>query len=237
MVIDLFIDCQHVIGDLVLEHDLIKQVRRDMERFGRSTALLSIVLLLLVQNSAAADGYWTFDGVLRGFGGRDDVSTTWDNVSDTAVIGRSTWKWPEMDQPAILVSSFSWSGIPSMMEPGKEYNLTVYLEQIENNHGGSSIVIYPGKLHNIYDLSYLNMSEVGYGPRVDFGDGDGFVGNNTHAIYAPYFQLGETSYCAILINCWLYQDWYAVQYRYKWVEGAYPDPQAAFETAPINSSA
>src|SRR5690606_18783877 len=106
----------------------------------------------------------------------------------TAVMGRSTWKWPEMDQPAITVSGFSWNGIPPLMEPGQRYNLTVYLEQIENNWAGSSIVICPGWPNNIHDLNYLNMSGVGYGPRVDFGTGDGLVGNNTLAIYAPYHQ-------------------------------------------------
>ncbi len=194
-----------------------------MKLLGRSAALLlSTAILLLIAGLAAADGYWMLDGVSRGDGGRDDVSTTWENVSDTAVIGRSTWKWPNWDHPATLVSRFAWSGIPTVMEAGKGYDLTVYLDQTENNYGGSSIVIYPGWLHNIHDLSYLNMSGVGYGPRVDFGAGDGLVGNNTLAIDAPYHQPADPTYYALLINCWLYQDWYAVQYRYKWMEGDAP---------------
>jgi len=184
--------------------------------------LLSAAILLLIHNLAAADGYWMLNAATRGQGGREDVSTTWENVSDAALMGRSTWKWPEMDQPAMLVSRFSWSGIPTMMEPGKGYNLTVYLDQLENNYGGSSIVIYPGRLHNIHDLNYLNMSGVVDGPRVDFGAGAGLVGNNSLAIDAPYHQPSDPPYYALLINCWLYQDWYAVQYRYKWMEGEAP---------------
>ena len=194
-----------------------------MKLLGRSAALLlSAAILLLIAGLAVADGYWMLDGVSRGDGGRDDVSTTWENASDTAVMGRSTWKWPSMDQPAITVSGFSWNDIPPLMEPGQRYNLTVYLEQIENNWAGSSIVIYPGWPNNIHDLNYLNMSGVGYGPRVDFGTGDGLVGNNTLTIYAPYHQPADPPYYALLINCWLYHDWYAVQYRYKWMEGDAP---------------
>ncbi len=97
-----------------------------MKLFGRSAALLlSAAILLLIASFAVADGYWMLEAATRGQGGRDDVSTTWENVSDTAVMGRSTWKWPEMDQPAITVSGFSWNGIPPLMEPGQRYNLTV----------------------------------------------------------------------------------------------------------------
>ena len=212
-----------------------------MELFRRYTALLFIALVLLVQNETAADGYWALDAIPREHGGRDDVSTIWINVSETAVVGKSTWKWPTMDSAAIDESRFSWSGIPKVMEPGEEYNLTVYLEQLANNYGGSGIVIYPGRLHNINDLSYLNMSGVGYGPRVDFGAGDGLVGNNTLAIVGPYHQPSDPPYYAILINCYLYQDWYAVQYRFKWVDGAVPPaytkPDARVEPAPKNSNA
>lgn len=52
--------------------------------------------------------------------------------------------------------------------------------------------------------------------------GDGLVGNNTLTIYAPYHQPVDPPYYALLINCWLYHDWYAVQYRYKWMEGDAP---------------
>ncbi|MDD1740238.1 MAG: hypothetical protein LUQ30_05365 [Methanothrix sp.] len=68
-----------------------------MELFRRYTALLFIAFALLVQNVTAADGYWALDAVPREHGGRDDVSTIWINVSDTAVVGKSTWKWPNMD--------------------------------------------------------------------------------------------------------------------------------------------
>lgn len=212
-----------------------------MELFRKYTALLFIALVLLVLNETAADGYWAFEAVARGHGGRNDVSTIWINVSDTEVIGKSTWKWPNMDSAAITESRFSWSAIPLIMAPGERYNLTVYLEQTANNWVGSNIVIYPGWLHNIHDLSYINMSGVGYGPRVDFGAGDGLVGNNTLAIDAPYHQPSDPPYYAILINCYLYQDWYAVQYRFKWVDGpvppAYTKPDAGFKPATIASNA
>ena len=191
-----------------------------MKPLGRSAALLlSAAFLLLIAGLAVADGYWMLDAVTADQGGRDDVSTTWENASDTSVMGRSTWKWPEWDQPAMLVSKFAWSGIPTVMEPGKGYDLTVYLDQLENNYGGSSIVIYTGWLHNIHDLNYMNMSGVGDGPRVHFGAGAGLVDNNTAVIYPTYHQPADPPYYAVLINFWLYQDWYAVQYRYKWMEG------------------
>jgi len=85
-----------------------------MELFRRYTALLFIAFALLVQNVTAADGYWALDAVPREHGGRDDVSTIWINVSDTAVVGKSTWKWPNMDSVAITESRFSWSGIPQL---------------------------------------------------------------------------------------------------------------------------
>lgn len=194
-----------------------------MKLLGRSAALLlSAAILLLIAGLAVADGYWMLDAVTADQGGRDDVSTTWENASDTSVMGRSTWKWPEMDQPAIMLSSFAWSGIPPLMQPGQRYNLTVYLNQIENNWAGSSIVIYPGWPNNIHDLNYLNMSGVGYGPRVDLGAGNGLAGNNSLTIDAPYHQPADPPYYALLINCWLYHDWHAVQYRYKWMEGDLP---------------
>jgi len=191
-----------------------------MKLCGRSAGLsLSAALFLLIQSLAVADGYWMLDGVSRGYGGRDDVSTTWDNASDTALMGQSAWKWPSMDQPAVLVSRFAWSGIPTVMEPGEGYDLTVFLDQLENNYGGSSIVIYPGRLHNIHDLNYMNMLGVADGPRVHFGAGAGLAGNNTAAIYPADHQPADPPYYALLIYCWLYQDWHAVQYRYKWMEG------------------
>ena len=202
-----------------------------MKLLGRSAALLlSAAFLLLIAGLAVADGYWMLDAVTVDQGGRDDVSTTWENASDTSVMGRSTWKWPNMDQPAILVSRFAWGGIPTVMEPGKGYDLTVFLDQLENNYGGSSIVIYPGWPNNIHDLSCLNMSGVGYGPRVDFGAGNGLAGNNSMEIDAPYHQPADPPYYALLINCWLYHDWYAVQYRYKWMEGDLP---SEYETPTI----
>ena len=55
-----------------------------MKLLGRSAALLlSAAILLLIAGLAVADGYWMLDAVTADQGGRDDVSTTWENASDT----------------------------------------------------------------------------------------------------------------------------------------------------------
>jgi hypothetical protein len=183
-------------------------------------AILLITPVILAQNVIAADGdgHWVLYGVERNHGGRDDVSTTWNDVSDTALAGKTSWKWNTMDCTQTIVSKFSWSGIPETIVPGQEYPLNVKLEQLNNNNClsvGSWIKIYFGPPTDISKP----MSGMNDGPEVIFGTGNGLVGEKTLPIYAGYYD--ERGY-AIMVWCWMYQEWYIVQYRYKWIRGDMP---------------
>lgn len=205
----------------------------------RNKGYLLLVLLLvspiiLVQNAISSEGYWILDTMERDNGGRDDVSTIWTDISETALAGKTFWKWDTTDCTQTIVSSFSWSGIPGIMEPLQDYPLTAILEQTTNNNClsvGSDIRMYVGYPTNISDPKQGLQA---YGPSVYFGTGNGFADNNTLIIKGPsYDERG----CAILVLCDMYQEWYAVQYRYKWVQGEVPpeytELDASVEPAPI----
>lgn len=189
-----------------------------MEPFKKSTLLLLalvIALVSLAQNVFAVDesGYWAFDTVTRDQGGRNDVSTEWKDVSDTAVAGMTTWKWDPSPNACrqTIVSAFSWSGVPEILVPDKPFNLTAKLEQINNNNCasvGSWIKLYMGVTSSTTSAD---------GPSVGFGTGDGLVGEQTSELYGPRYNPGDK--CYILVHCMMYQEWYEVKYWYKWVEG------------------
>jgi hypothetical protein len=185
--------------------------------------LLFIAISISLQIVVAADGYWILDGVKRDCGGRDDVSTTWNDISDTSIAGKTSWQWPDMDCSQNIVTTFSWSGIPQTIQPGDQYNLTAAAEQIANSNClsvGSDMMIYAGYPINDSDIRYYTMESVSDGPQVHLGTGDVLTRKYTSPIYGPY-PYGpddlDRDY-AILIECYMYQEWYRIQYRYKWIE-------------------
>lgn len=194
-----------------------------MYKSGFIVALLLIAPVITVQNVIAVDGYWALDAVERNNGGRDDVSTTWNDISDTALAGKTSWKWDNMDCSQTILSRFSWSGIPEIIVPwqpinGMDYPLTVRLEQLNNNNClsvGSWLKIYYGPPTNISKP----MTGMNDGPDVLLGTGDGLVGEKTLAIGGPGY---DDRGFAIMVWCKMYQEWYIVQYRYKWIQGGVP---------------
>jgi hypothetical protein len=164
------------------------------------------------------DGYWVLDTVERNHGGRNDVSTVWNDVSDTSLAGKTIWKWGPDPKActAVIEARFSWTAVPEFVDYFTKYNITVKEEQMRNSCTGvgSHIKIYYGMPADI-----SNPIGQADGPSVYFGEGDGLVGENTLPIYGSNYN--DRGY-AILVLCWMYQEWYAVQYRYKWVEGKIP---------------
>ena len=166
------------------------------------------------------DGYWILDAVDRNSGGRDDVSTIWNDVSDNSVAGKTSWKWDTMDCSQSIVSTFSWNAVPALIEFGKNYSLNARLEQLENSNclGVSSFIkLYYGIPSDISEYPHPGLKFDG--PFVEFSTGDGLSGEESIAFRGQ--QYDERGF-AILAVCSLYQDWYAVQYRYKWIPGEAP---------------
>jgi len=184
--------------------------------------LLWTAVLIVSQIAVAADGYWVLDQVNRDYGGRDDVSTVWNDISETSLAGRTSWQWPTMDCSQAVDTTFSWSGIPQTMQPGQEHNLTVKAEQVTNSNClgvSSDMMVYAGFPANGSDMRM--MESVSDGPQVHLGTGDGLVGEYASPVYGPYPYSPsdlDRDY-AILVECYMYQEWYRIQYRYKWIEG------------------
>lgn len=184
--------------------------------------LLVIAISLPLESASAAEGYWILDQVSRDYGGRDDVSTVWEETSETSIAGRSSWQWASMDCSQTVATTFSWSEMPLSMKTGEQYNLTIREEQTENNNCmsvSSNMMIYAG--YPVSDSDIKNMESVVDGPQVHLGSADSRALEQTSPIYGPY-PYGPNDLdrdYAILVECYLYQDWYRIQYRYKWVEG------------------
>lgn len=213
-----------------------------MQPANKSRAILVICLFCIVMTAiqpVCAEGHWVLNQVYRDSGGRDDVSTTWNDASDTSVSGDTSWKWDTMDCSQKISSTFSWTPPPLVVYPESQFDMSFTLEQQVCSPCMGVDSTLGAQANTPTSMGYGNLGMSGRGTdaaQLRVGCTSGATDKKTHTFWtstAPTeYVTGKDRDFAINIVCTMYQEWYFIQYYYTWSDS--PDDQDGAIFAPLS---